>query len=44
MNYALRTEQKPSYLHVVVTGENTRSNVLRYMQDVQRECEARDCW
>jgi hypothetical protein len=44
MSYALRTEQKPGYLHVVVTGENTRGNVVRYLQEVHRECEARDCW
>jgi len=44
MTYKLSIEQKPTHLHVVVTGENTRSNVLNYMEDVMRECEVTDCW
>jgi len=44
MTYTLSIERKPTHLHVVVTGENTRSNVLSYMEDVMRECELTDCW
>ena len=44
MTYTLSIERKPTHLHVVVTGENTRSNVLSYMEDVMRECEVTDCW
>ena len=43
MTYKLNIEQRSSYLHAVVTGQNTRNNVLGYMEDVVRECEARDC-
>jgi hypothetical protein len=44
MTYVLQIEQKPNHLHAVVTGQNTRSNVLRYLEDLLRECEARNCW
>ena len=44
MTYSLSIEHKRTHLHAVVTGENTRHNVLRYMADVMRECEAADCW
>jgi hypothetical protein len=44
MTYTLSIDTRPGYLHVVVTGRNTRDNVLRYMQEVLRESEARDCW
>jgi hypothetical protein len=43
MTYTLSIEHKRTYLHVVVTGQNTRGNVLRYMAEVMRECEAADC-
>ena len=43
MSYQLTIEQKPAYLHVVVTGENTSENVTRYMAEVMRECAARQC-
>jgi hypothetical protein len=44
MSYVLRIEPRPNYLHAVVTGRNTRHNVLRYIEDLLRECEARGCW
>jgi hypothetical protein len=44
MSYVLRIEQKPTYLHAVVTGHNTRNNVLHYLEELLRECAARDCW
>jgi hypothetical protein len=36
--------QQPTYLHVVVCGENSRGNVTRYMEQVLRECTARQCF
>ncbi|HYL01943.1 MAG TPA: hypothetical protein VEU54_00855 [Steroidobacteraceae bacterium] len=42
-SYALAVEEKPGYLHFVVTGANTRENVMRYMDEVMRECRARGC-
>ena len=44
MTYTLSIEQKDSHLHAVVTGENTRNNVLHYMEEVLRECAALNCW
>lgn len=43
MTYKLTLEQKPGYLHAVVTGENTSDNVRRYMDELMRECAARRC-
>jgi hypothetical protein len=44
MTYQLTIDQKPSYLHAVVTGENTRENVAGYLAEVLRECAARGCF
>jgi hypothetical protein len=43
MPYALTFITKPTYLHAVVTGENGRETVLRYLDEVRRECVARGC-
>jgi hypothetical protein len=44
MTYKVTIDQKPTYLWAVVTGRNTRENVVRYIEDVMRECTARNCW
>jgi len=44
MSYKLTITQKPQYLHVVVTGLNTKENVARYIEDIRRECSVRDCF
>lgn len=43
MSYSLTFTQKPTYLHVVVTGSNTKENVGRYLEEILRECMARRC-
>ena len=43
MSYVLTVHQKPTYLHAIVTGPNTRENVERYMQDIRSECRLRAC-
>jgi hypothetical protein len=43
MSYELRFEQKPTYLHAVVTGTNSKETVAAYLDDIQRECVARNC-
>jgi len=43
MAYKLTLQQKPAYLHASVTGENSRENVARYLQELRRECVARTC-
>lgn len=44
MTYKLTIHQKPTYLHVIVTGRDTRENVERYLEEIQRECIARNCF
>jgi hypothetical protein len=41
MTYHLTFHQEPTYLHVIVTGENTKENVRNYLAEVLRECEKR---
>lgn len=43
MNYQLTIHQKPGFLHAIVTGQNSKEAVAGYLQDVLRECIARDC-
>lgn len=42
MSYILTLHQTPHYLHAVVTGPNTRENIVGYLADILSECEARD--
>jgi len=44
VSYQLTVETKPGYLHVVVSGRNTRENVTGYMDEVVRECTLRQCF
>ena len=44
MTYKLTIDQKPGYLHAIVTGSNTRENVIQYLQELLAECSARDCF
>jgi hypothetical protein len=44
MTYQLKVEQKPSYLHFTATGQNSRDNVVGYMEEVLRECTLRQCF
>lgn len=41
MTYIVTIEQKPTYLHAVVTGQNSKENVMRYLQDIRDECITR---
>jgi hypothetical protein len=44
MTYIITIDQKPAYLHVIVTGQNSRENVARYLEETLRECMARSCF
>ena len=44
MSYKLTIHQKPTYLHAIVTGRNTRENVARYLEEIRGECIARNCF
>jgi len=41
MTYNVTIEQKTTYLHAVVTGQNTKENVASYLDDLLRECVSR---
>ena len=41
-NYNLSYSEKTGYLHVVVTGRNSRENVAMYLADVLKECNKRN--
>ena len=43
MTYELTFIQKPSYIHVIVTGKNSKQNVAQYLTEVLHECTARKC-
>jgi hypothetical protein len=44
MSYQLEIIEKPNYLHAIVTGKNTMENVVAYLKDLLKECEARRCF
>ena len=43
MGFTVAITQKPTYLHAVVTGENSAENVRSYLTQIQRECKTRNC-
>ena len=43
MTYELTLIQNPSYIHIIVTGENNQDNVTQYLKDVLFECITRKC-
>ena len=44
MTYQLTFDQKPTYLHAIVTGRNSRENVARYLEEIHHECRSRRCF
>jgi len=44
MDYKLTIEQKPSYLRIIVTGWNSKQTVTQYLEEILRECTARNCF
>ena len=43
MSYKLTITQKPTYLHAIVTGVNSRENVARYLEEVGHACRVLGC-
>jgi hypothetical protein len=43
MTYEVTFDQKPTYLHAIVTGQSSKENVTRYLEDILRECTSRGC-
>jgi hypothetical protein len=44
MSYKLTITKKPTYLHIIVTGQLNEENVLRYFEEIHSECTARKCF
>ena len=44
MAYQLTVTQEPGYLHAIVTGTNDAETVARYLEELRRECIARQCF
>ena len=44
MSYKLTIHEKPTYLHAIVTGLNSRETVQQYLQELRAECLARGCF
>jgi len=44
MTYELTINPKSTYLHVIVTGQNSKENVGRYLEEIRNECVARGCF
>lgn len=43
MKYNLAFIQEDSYLHVIVTGQNSKETVIQYLNDLLDECVTRKC-
>jgi hypothetical protein len=39
----LTIKPKPSYLHFIVTGRNSKQTVIRYLAEILRECKIHNC-
>jgi hypothetical protein len=44
MPYQLNIKQEPAFLHAIVTGTNDADSVARYLDELRRECIARQCY
>ena len=42
MSYTLTITQEADYLHALVTGSNSKENVAAYLEELRRECYARN--
>ena len=40
-SYKLTIIQKPTFLHAIITGLNTKENVMSYLEEIRRECTVR---
>jgi hypothetical protein len=43
MSYQLTVAEKSGFLHAVITGQNTKENVMSYLDELLRECLLRGC-
>jgi hypothetical protein len=43
MRYKLTVVENPDYLHVIVTGKNSKKVAAQYLQELLRESKSRNC-
>ncbi|MAT92617.1 MAG: hypothetical protein CME59_08445 [Halioglobus sp.] len=39
MSYSIDFQQKPDYLHAIVSGDNSQENALAYLREISAFCE-----
>ena len=44
MAYQLSVNQRSTYLHIIITGRNSRETVTQYLEELRKECIARNCF
>ena len=44
IDYCVSFARHTRYIHATVTGTNSRDAVMRYLDDIKRECERQDCY
>jgi len=44
MAYEIEFERRDTYIHVTVTGDNSRETVTQYMEEVKAECARHNCF
>jgi hypothetical protein len=44
MTYNLTIKQMPTYLHAIITGQNTKENVAQYLENILHECFKVNCF
>jgi hypothetical protein len=44
MSYHLSITRRSTYLHAIVTGENTRENISNYLIELRQECKSQNCF
>ena len=44
MSFNLTITENKTYLHIIVTGENKKENVMQYMEQIISECFTRNCF
>jgi hypothetical protein len=42
MRYKIKIIEKPTYLHFIVTGQNSKETILGYVEEILQECTARN--
>jgi hypothetical protein len=44
MAYEVTVTQRSTYLHFIITGHNSKDTIVRYVDEIHRECIAHKCF